>query len=383
VAGNVERVKMDETAKHGVVYRAQDEFCGWPFYCGLWLTEDGSVVAGFKRIPCDYGAYADVDHNRLTKDQSTIWVIRSDDGGRTFDPGSFVPILDMGAESGFELLRAFPGEQDEQAPFDLFSRDTLIMSGGLPRLFAPGGDAWMRVSADGGRTWRRPVIIPRFGLPALSGFGSSMYSTRGDGLHLLGMNTVTPGSRSPRPLIYGSVNGVDWFFLSFVTPEASQSAYYPGGSPFAPAPHFYPRVIVLRSGRVICSMRYQRDPRNVIWTDVHESLDGGRTWHFLSRVNDWGSPGDIVELSDGRIACVYGYRIVPAGIRYRISEDGGRTWGAEVILRADGGSWDLGYPRVIEIEPGTLYTTYYMNTADDPVQVNGGVRHIAWTRFRP
>jgi hypothetical protein len=88
-------------------------------------------------------------------------------------------------------------------------------------------------------------------------------------------------------------------------------------------------------------------------------------------------------MSDGRIACVYGYRIAPTGIRYRISEDGGRSWGGEIILRSDGGSWDLGYPRVIEIEPGVLFATYYMNTIDDPVQVNGGVRHIAWTRFRP
>lgn len=383
MTGQSAQPRVDHTAEHGIVYRADNEFCGWPFYCGLWQTADGSVVAGFKRILCDYGQYDDVDHKRLTKNEGKIWVIRSSDGGRTFDPASFVPILDMAMENNTELLGATPDDPHDEAALDLFSRDTLIMSGGMPRLFAPDGDAWMRVSTDGGRTWRQAAILPRYSLPALSGFGSSMYSTRSDGVHLLGMNTVTPDSRSPRPLIYGSVDGNNWFFLSFVTPEAPRSAYYSAGSPFAPAPHFYPRVIVLRSGRVICSMRYQRDPRNALWTDVHESLDGGRTWGFLSRVNDWGAPGDIVELSDGRIACVYGYRIAPAGIRYRVSEDGGRTWGDEIILRDDGGSWDLGYPRLIEIEPSVLYATYYMNTADDPVQVNGGVRHIAWTKFRP
>lgn len=47
----------------------------------------------------------------------------------------------------------------------------------------------------------------------------------------------------------------------------------------------------------------------------------------------------------------------------------------------DGGSWDLGYPRVVERAPGELLTVYYMNRRDDPVQMNGGVRHIAQTVF--
>ena len=54
-----------------------------------------------------------------------------------------------------------------------------------------------------------------------------------------------------------------------------------------------------------------------------------------------------------------------------------------MILRDDGGSWDLGYPRVIETEPGTLLATYYINLKNDRVNVNGGVRHIASTIFRP
>src|SRR5690606_13839045 len=113
-------------------------------------------------------------------------------------------------------------------------------------------------------------------------------------------------------------------------------------------------------------------------------LDGGRTWHWKSRLNDWGAPADLVPMADGRVVAVYGYRNPPRpGIRYRVSEDGGTTWGTEFILRDDGGSWDLGYPRVIEIEPGKLLSTYYINLKNDRIDVNGGVRHIACTTFRP
>ena len=43
-------------------------------------------------------------------------------------------------------------------------------------------------------------------------------------------------------------------------------------------------------------------------------------------------------MRDGRIACVYGYRLPPFGCA-RLSADEGRTWGREIVLRDDGGSW--------------------------------------------
>jgi hypothetical protein len=54
-----------------------------------------------------------------------------------------------------------------------------------------------------------------------------------------------------------------------------------------------------------------------------------------------------------------------------------------MILRDDGGSWDLGYPRAVETSPGALLATYYFNKPNERVNVNGGVRHIACTIFRP
>ena len=66
-------------------------------------------------------------------------------------------------------------------------------------------------------------------------------------------------------------------------------------------------------------------PDAVLWTEIFTSEDGGRTWRFLSRVNDWERLATL-RMRDGRIVCVYGYRIAPFGVRARVSDDDGRTW---------------------------------------------------------
>jgi hypothetical protein len=107
---------------------------------------------------------------------------------------------------------------------------------------------------------------------------------------------------------------------------------------------FYPRGYLLPSGRIICVVRCQRDPTGVMWSELYYSDDGGDSWGFLSRINDFGAPSSLVIMPDGRVVAIYGYRLMPAGIRVAVSEDGGKTWGPELIVRNDGGSWDLGYP---------------------------------------
>jgi hypothetical protein len=378
-----EPLRRARAAEHSVVYRNDNEFCGWPFYCGLWRVGNGDLVAGFKRIPNAYGAVEEVSHEKLTFGSGDLYLIRSRDNGETWDDGALTHVhrLDLTAD---EVLAQGPRNYEDEGPLELGSPDTLIMTGAVPAFLKADSQAWLRASTDGGRTWRRHILLPMGGLPALSGNGSSM--VRSDGMNLLGLAMTTEGGWVNRPLVYGSRDGVEWRFLSFITPQGDEgSAVSDRSGPFifGAIRQFYPRLIELQDGSLLASVRFQREAREVMWTDVYRSRDGGLTWSFLSRVTDWGAPGDLVQMQDGRIACVYGYRVRPFGIRARISEDGGSRWGGEIILRDDGGSWDLGYPRVIEHEPGRLLCVYYMNTASDPIQMNGGVRHIAQTVFTP
>ncbi|HQO33832.1 MAG TPA: exo-alpha-sialidase, partial [bacterium] len=59
------------------------------------------------------------------------------------------------------------------------------------------------------------------------------------------------------------------------------------------------------------------------------------------------------------------------GIRARISKDEGQTWDPEIILRCDGASWDLGYPRTVQRPDGKCVTVYYFHHPDQPERYIG------------
>jgi hypothetical protein len=77
------------------------------------------------------------------------------------------------------------------------------------------------------------------------------------------------------------------------------------------------------------------------------------------------------------VCLTYGYRDPPFGMRARLSEDGGVTWGPERVLRDDAGCHDLGYPRTVQRPDGTIVTVYYFNDRPD------GERYIAATLWKP
>ena len=80
-------------------------------------------------------------------------------------------------------------------------------------------------------------------------------------------------------------------------------------------------------------------------TVIARSTDGGKLCALAGR----GIPGpsaSFAGLPDNRVWLVYGYRHKPYGIRARIldAECTNASTAAEIVLREDGGSGDLGYP---------------------------------------
>jgi hypothetical protein len=366
-----------KNAEHAVVYRNESEFAAWPYTNGFWEAADGHLLQNFMIARADYGDASKISHDVIGTGGNRVVSIRSYDRGKTWDapkPYNFEPNAthDGTAESLAEL-----------GPIDYTHKDVFVWSSS-PGFGTPDGRPFVRVSKDAGKTWSRAYRVPLDGLPSASANVSQM--VRPDGRSLLFLTMVSKDGWTRRPMVYGSVpDGSTWHFLSFVTPKddpyGAADGDYKSTFRFGGHRWFYPRAQMLPSGRIVCTLRSQRDPTGVMWTELYYSDDGAETWHFLSRVNDFGAPGSLVQMKDGRWVCVYGYRLPPYGVRACVSEDQGQTWGPEIVLRDDGGSWDLGYPNAIETEPGKIAAIYYFNSKNDRIQANGGVRHIARTIF--
>jgi hypothetical protein len=135
-----------------------------------------------------------------------------------------------------------------------------------------------------------------------------------------------------------------------------------------------PVLLVCESQHLLCLMR-------VHWSDgtrIYQahSWDGGASWQPPRDTGIRGLPPDLLRLDDGRILCTYGYRRPPFGIRACVSYDEGLTWNLfnDVAIRTDGGGWDIGYPKTIQLPSGELFTTYYFYTKDNKTSRIMGTR---------
>lgn len=368
---------------HTIVYRRDDEFCAWPYTMGFWQTGSGELVANFMSLDADYSDAAKVSHDLLGERggrASRMVTVRSLDRGRSWgDPEFDAYPRVSAAESGEH------SDLSRWGPFNFLDGDVLVGNSSTD-FGKPESRAFVRVSKDAGANWTPAAELPLDGLHSLSAINSA--TVRPDGRCLLFLTLVSEDGWNRRPLVYASTDdGTGFHFLSFITPKEDpyaaaegswKSSYRFGGHRW-----FYPRGTMLPSGRILCTLRCQRDPTGVMWSELYFSDDGGLTWEFLSRINDFGAPGSLVAMEDGRLVVVYGYRLKPYGIRAVVSEDDGASWGPEIVVRDDGGSWDLGYPNAFEVEPGKIGALYYFNSRHDPLQANGGVRHIARSIFVP
>jgi hypothetical protein len=107
---------------------------------------------------------------------------------------------------------------------------------------------------------------------------------------------------------------------------------------------------------------------------IARSTDGGKSFQPWQGMGFKGHPLHALRLPDDRVLLVYGYRHEPYGIRCRIlnAECTDFASATEMILREDGGGFDIGYPWAVQLDSTHVLVTYYFNVAD-------GNRHIAGT----
>lgn len=213
------------------------------------------------------------------------------------------------------------------------------------------GGAFVHVSTDEARTWDATVpvdISPYQGAFSPKG---AIELDNGDVLLALGSHDYDPLHASF--VVKSSDAGRSW--------SRPVEAARVEGCEFSE-----PSVAQTSSGKIICMSRDERS--GFIYQS--DSYDGGGTWTPATRLALWGYPTHIVALQDGRLISIFGRRKPPYGIRAAISEDEGKSWSEEFTVR-ELPNLNLGYPSVIECEPGRLFAAYYGEDEDQVTCIHG------------
>ena len=331
--------------KNVTVYQEVGRFGGWPANHGIWSWRN-EILVGFEA-----GYFKDktqghaIDYTRPAEhllarslDGGETWAIEKPDGLR---PPATIKVAGVPTEDGGKEPVDCPGGID-------FTNSGFVLTARMADIHI--GPSRFYYSYDRGKTWNGPFRIPSFDQKGIAARTDYLV----DGKHELTMFLTAAKSNSKEGRVIcvrTRDGGKTWHLVSFIGPEPASSDYA-----------IMPSSVRLPSNSILTAIRH----RNFI--DAYRSDNGGNTWRFLNVPapdTGGGNPPSLVRLKDGRLAITYGYRSAPFGIRARLSNDNGDSWSDEIILRADGGAWDLGYTRTIQREDGKMVTVYYFNEAKD------------------
>jgi hypothetical protein len=330
------------------VHREVGRFSGWPANHGIWSWGD-EIVVGFK-----LGHYKENPaggHAIDAEKTDTVRQARSLDGGKTWtiEVPSFL--------------------EEEKEP------ETLDPEGGIdfncPDLAVKFRSSKYYYSLDRCRTWNGPFRMPIFGRESL--LARTDYIVDGkDTLTAFLAASKDDGNEGQPLCIRTQDGGKTWDLVGWIGKQPPVGTY---------GYAIMPSTVQLQSGAYLTMIRRSGvfDGRKRWWLEAYLSPDRGQSWYMLDkpRIDNAGNPASMIVLQDGRIALTYGWRTPPYGIRAMISMDDGQNWSREFVLRNDGASWDLGYPRTVQRSDGKCVTVYYFHDNESPE------RYIAATIWDP
>jgi hypothetical protein len=351
--------------EHMIAYRASGRYGGWPANYGMWSWNSELLIQFTEgALVADYDA-----HQRTHKidrfQPIQVMQARSLDDGRTWTKGTFSGrIPDDGAlcasDHGGKQFGQVYAEKNPpvnmETPLDFSSPETAVLVGFTTCHAAPEPVfSWFYASQDRGRTWGGPY---RF-----NGLDESLLLAGRTDIVRLGAERALfmiscHKSNGQEGRIFCAETrdgGCTFRQLSWLAKELDDGY------------EIMPSSVRLADGRILTASRVGTGKlirKGCI--RLYESQDDGRSWQALQpAVPDTGrlsNPPALLQLRDGRLCLVYGFRNPPSGMRARLSADAGRSWSADIVLRADGGDHDIGYPRAVLNTRGQVVTAYYYNT---------------------
>lgn len=380
-------------AEHVVVDYDKRFYCGHPRQCGIKNFGGGEIAVLYRRAPCAYETENDVSHRPSDgyMSRSDIVLRRSYDHGRTWLPENDVVVWSnsLPLEKKLEFLSQDPARRQAldmsrpEAMFFIGFSSVSVRDPQTRRLVRASpkiSGAFQLRSSDKGHTWEGvPLPLESWGYPPVA--------TLADGTHARNV-----GSERVFLEVSGD-GGMSWQRRSEIAADRSSLGRFT-----------YSGLLALPDGRLQCYALMMEAMQALA---VTESTDGGVTWSGLRPIvrygrgpwtarrwtdetyrlrtayGGWGqryrSPWPL-RLRDGRIVVLFARREYPPSIAVIASEDDGRTWSDEAVIRDDAEGSDIGYPVGVELDDGRILAAYYFQK-DDGIAY-GGTRFIGGSLFR-
>ncbi len=344
-----------------IVYKEAGRYAGWPANHGVW-SWGNEILVGFESGVFQYAERMhSIDYN---KPQEHL-LARSLDGGKTWKiekhkelippPGS--KMAGVPAEEGGREPNEFPGSVH-------FKKPGFVMTWRMTDIHV--GPSRFYYSYDRGKSWSGPFKAPDFGTKGIA--ARTDYVIDGKHEATVFLTASKTNGREGRVLCARTTDGgKTWRQMGWLHAETEGYGIMPSS-------------VRVNRNVILTAVRRQEKGENFI--ELYRTEDNGANWKLVSVVTarstaNSGNPPSMLRLKDGRLCVTYGHREAPFGIRARMSKDDGVTWEDEIILRADGGNRDLGYPRTVQRPDGKLVTVYYYNDGPDKE------RYIAATIWDP
>jgi len=370
--------------KHSILYQHPDHYASFPHVA----TDKGALLVVFRQAGIQTARAALTFQHTHQDTDARILFIRSEDSGETWSAPSVVRVGDFtGVTPSDPAITPLSDGRYvvRYAQWRLLPRMSASeLHEGIHRHFVRTGEVGqvygcgLSVSEDKGQTWE--VWHERIQL----GYASrEPLIELGDGTLLYSDYSGYPHSVERAYIRRSWDGGKTW-------DDSRLIAGAPSGSLYRQAVNYNETALVLLDETTLLALIRM----DVSFTTEDEkaqfmseggvgelqwavSYDVGFTWSAPRPTGIYGQPAQLLRLHDGTLLATYGYRQAPYGVRVmqaRFDPRSGWQNLATGVLRADGHSWDVGYPASAQLPDGSLYTVYYLHHAD-------GVRYIGGTRW--